>query len=361
MAKFDITGNYDKVSDAYIYDANNRISKNITYTENSNEIFIYSNYPEYLEDSHIGDKGTAKYINRVDVKNKTKMLIYLTHHLEKLKGTYYLAIRVYNPSTSSTVKFTKLHEGFSNSTSWNNPGYAWEDFFSNRSDSLTLSPRSSGWLAVKTITKTGNSGGAFLDYFGEFTVNNPFSIAIYICKNKNNIPDSTSAINWTPSDFTYSGYANNYSLIGNKTLDMADALVSYRNSFFFGISNPYGGLGETIEKVPFYATQSGEKVTNNIGNYGLQYKLSFKFKNTSNKAVKVKCYLISNTASHFAGLASVNGTSKFLDSSGSSNRWNFHTTETITKSSGIVTIDFTYCHLALGSRGAILQFEAVEV
>lgn len=38
----------------------------------------------------------------------------------------------------------------------------------------------------------------------------------------------------------------------------------------------------------------------------------------------------------------------------------FHTTDTITKSNGSVTINFTYCHFALGSRGAILQFEAVE-
>lgn len=359
MAKFDIPGNYDKVSATDFNNAWNHLSNHIEYTKNSNEIFIYSNYPEYLEESHLGDGTKPKYINRVNVSGKTKMMIYSTHHLEKLSGTYYLAIRVYNPSTSKTVRFTKQHEGFYNSNSWNNPGYAWEYFFPNKSESLTLAPGTSNWLTVKTLSKTGNGDGSFFDYFGEFTVNNPFHIAIYVCKDKNAIPDSTSAIDWNSSNVTYSGYANNYLLSGSKTLDMADALVSYKNSFFFGISNPYEGLGGTTEKIPFYATQNGNKVSNNIGNYGLQYKLKFTFKNTSNKDIRGKCYLISNPNSHFAGLASINGTSKFLGASGSNNRWNFHTTDKITKSNGSVTIDFTYCHLALGARGAILQFEAV--
>lgn len=358
MAKFDIPGIYDTVSTAYFNDAWDHISPHISYTKGSKEIFIYTNYPEYLDENHIGDSGTAKYINRVDVSGKTKLMIYLTHHLQNLSGTHYLAIRVYNPSTSNTVKFTKLHEGFNNSTSWNNPGLAWEDFFPGKSDSLTLAPGTSDWLAVKTISQLNN---AFLDYFGEFTVNNPFSIAIYICKNKNNIPDSTSAIGWNAStNPTFSGYSDFYSLSGNETIDMADALVSYRNSFFFGISNPYQGLGGSTEKMTVYTPQGGSPTDANLANYGIKYNLKFTFKNTSNKNVKVKCYLISNPLSHFAGLASINGTSRFLNST-DGNRWNFHTTETIASSGNPVTIDFTYCHLGLGNRGAILQFEAVEV
>ena len=147
---------------------------------------------------------------------------------------------------------------------------------------------------------------------------------------------------------------------GNETIDMADALVSYRNSFFFGISNPYQGLGGSTEKMTVYTPQGGSPTDANLANYGIKYNLKFTFKNTSNKNVKVKCYLISNPSSHFAGLASINGTSRFLNSA-EGNCWNFHTTETIASSGNPVTIDFTYCHLGLGNRGAILQFEAVEV
>ena len=361
MAKFDIPGNYDKVSNAYFNDAWDHLSTHITYSKNNNEIFVYSNYPEYLENSHRGDASTPHYINKVDVSGKTKMLIYATHHLEYLSGSYYFAIRVFNPSSTKSVQFTKAREGFSNSNSWFNPGYAWEDF-NNKYDSLTLGPNETNWLVTKAVPTTGNSSGSFLDYFGEFEVNNPFTIAIYICKNINNVPGITYELDWDNHN-TYSGFANNYSLNCTKTLDMADALVSYEKSFFFGISNPYEGLGGNSEKVTFYPNQSAYGAVNeNIGNYGLQYNFRFTFKNTSNKPVKVKCYIISNTRSHFAGIASLNRASKFLSSENSSdpNRWNFHTTNTIAPSGNSVTIDFTYCHLALGSRGAILQFEAVE-
>lgn len=163
---------------------------------------------------------------------------------------------------------------------------------------------------------------------------------------------------------TYSGSSNCYSLTGSKTLDMADALESYGYSFFFGISNPQEGLGGSTEKVPISLTQGGTVTTaNNVGNYGLQYKLTFNFENTSTTPIKVKAYIISNPISHFAGISSQNGCSKFLntENSESNNRWNFYTSPIITKTSGTITIDFKYCHLALGSRGAILQFEAVPV
>ena len=364
MAKFDIPGNYDRVTTAYFNDARNHLSTAINYTKGSNEIFIYSNFPEYLEDSHLGDANRPCYINRVTVNNKQKVLIYLTHHLEKLKGNYTLGIRVYNPASSGSITFTKKHEGYSNTNSWSNPGYAWEDFFATKSGTTTVYAGESKWLATKSINYTGNSGGSFLDYFGEFTVTGSFVIAVYVCKNINNISDTTYPISWTSSNVTYSGSSDCYSLTGSKTLDMADALVSYRNSFFFGISNPQDGLGGSTEKVPITLTQGGTVTTaNNVGNYGLQYKLTFNFKNTSSTPVQVKAYIISNPASHFAGISSSNGCSKFLSSeqSTSSNRWNFYTSPTIKSSSTPITIDFTYCHLALGSRGAILQFEAVPV
>ena len=139
MAKFNIPGNYDRVTTAYFNDAWDHLSTAINYTKGSNEIFIYSNFPEYLENTHLGDANTVLgsnykpcYINKVTVNNKQKVLIYLTHHLERLNGSYTLGIRVYNPASSGSITFTKKHEGYSNSNSWSNPGYAWEDFFANK-------------------------------------------------------------------------------------------------------------------------------------------------------------------------------------------------------------------------------------
>lgn len=363
MAKFNIPGNYDRVTAQYFNDAWKYLSTAIDYTQGSNEVFIYSNFPEYLEDTHLGDADYPCYINRVAVDNKENVLIYLTHHLEKLSGSYTLGIRVYNPASSGSITFTKKHEGYSNTNSWSNPGLAWEAFFADQSGTTTVSAGESKWLAQKSISLTGNAGGSFFDYFGEFTVTGSFVIAVYVCKNINKVPDLTYSISWN-NNATYSGYSDCYSLTGSKTLDMADALVSFRNSFYFGISNPEEGLGSANEKVPIHLTQGGTATTaDNVGNYGLQYKLTFNFKNTSSTPVQVKAYLISNPVSHFAGISSANGCSKFLntENESSNNRWNFYTSPTITSSSGTTTIDFTYCHLGLGSRGAILQFEAVPV
>ena len=369
MAKFDIPGNYDNVTSAFFNDAAAHFSDPIDFRKGSNEIFIYTNYPEYLNESHLGDGDTPRYINKVEVTGKQKVLIYLTHHLEDLEERdYTLGIRVYNP-TSRTITFTRQHEGYSNTNSWDNPGYAWEDFFATKKATIPVPSNDSVWLTTKSITQTHNMSGSFLDYFGEYTVDGSFLIAVYVCKNINNIPDLTHVIDW-PGAPTYSGYSDCYSLTGSKTLDMADALVSYRNSFFFGISNPMRSFPyNPSENVPVHLVQGGtlnvDNPDDNVGNYGLKYNLKFTFKNTSSTPVKVKAYLIGNNSSHFAGLASLDGCSKFLKTEyaqpGDSNRWNFYTSDTITNSSGSVTIDFSYCHLALGSRGAILQFEAVPV
>ena len=108
-----------------------------------------------------------------------------------------MAIRVYNPN-NGTITFTKVHEGYNNkasSSEWNNPGLAWEDFFVNRSGSVSVAGNTSEWLVVKDITKYGTSQGySFLDYFGEFTVTGDFVIAVYICKNINAISSNASDI-----------------------------------------------------------------------------------------------------------------------------------------------------------------------
>ena len=370
MSTIDIPGNYDRVTATYIGNASNHFTSAPSYTKGSNEILIYSNYPEYLTDSHLGDASYPVYINRVTVTNKNKMLIFISHHLEQLSSNsnYYLAIRVYNPNTSGTIVFTKQHEGYSNTNNWNNPGYAWEDFFTAKSGTVSVPYGQSKWLVTKPITNKGNSSGSFLDYFGEFTMNttSQFVIAVYVCKNVANIPGTTYEIPWSTSNVTYSGHSTAYSLTGSKTLDMADALVSYNNSFYYGISNPQEGWGSSTEKVSIITTQGPTVTTaNNVGNYGLQYKLTFNFKNTSSTPVKIKAYLISNAESHFAGLSSQNGCSKHLHTnvSASSNRWNFYTSPNKISNTGStipITIDLTYCHLALGSRGAFLQFEAVK-
>ena len=368
MATINIPGNYDRVSTSFINTAMQNIRDTIDYTKKSNEIFIYSNFPEYLTDEHLGDGNTPCYINKVSVPTRKSMLIYLTHHLDYLSGNYTLGIRVYNPNSNS-ITFTKKHEGYSNTHSWNNPGYAWEDFFANKSGTTTVPGKTSVWLVQKEINKTGNAGGSFFDYFGEFDVSGEFVIAVYVCKNINNIPESGgNAIDWTNNDVTYSGYSNNYTLNGTKELDMANALVSMYESYFFGISNPQQGLGSSVEKIPItlsYDNQTEVTTEDNVGNYGLQYDLKFTFTNSGNTPIRVKAYIISNHESHFAGLSSENGCSKFLytndgGNNTSNNRWNFYTSDIISKS-GSATIDLTYCHLALGSRGAILQFEAVPV
>lgn len=367
MAKFDIPGNYDRVSTAFISDVSKHFSSPISYSKGTNEIFVYSNYPEYLNSNHLGDGNNPVYISKVTANNKSKLMIYVTHHLDNLtNGPYKLAIRVYNPG-QSRISFTKLHEGYSNTASsndWRNPGFAYEDFFANRSGTTYVNGNSSAWLVEKSINKYGtNQGYSFLDYFGEFSVTGSFVIAIYICKNTANISSNAGEISWNTSQVTYSGYSNSYSLTGRQAINIADALVSYESSFFYGISNPYQNWGGSTEKVTMYATQNSIPVTNNIGNYGYQYKLSFTFSNTSGRPVQIKSYLISNNQSHFAGLSSMNGCSKFLSSaeSSSSNRWNFHTVNRMESGASPITIDFNYCHLALGSRGAILQFKAIEL
>ena len=367
MAKFNIPGNYDRVSNAFISDVSEHFSNPINYSKETNEIFVYSNYPEYLNSNHLGDGNNPVYISKVTANNKSKLLIYVTHHLENLTdGPYKLAIRVYNPGQTG-ISFTKLHEGYSNtasSTDWRNPGFAYEDFFVSRSGTTYVDVNSSAWLVEKDINKYGtNQGNSFLDYFGEFSVTGSFVIAIYICKNKSNISSNAGEIVWNTSQNTYSGYSNSYSLIGSESIDMADALVSYEHSFFYGISNPYQNWGGNSEKVTMYATQNHIPVVNNIGNYGYQYKLSITFSNTSGHPIQIKSYLISNNQSHFAGLSSLNGCSKFLSclEDNSSNRWNFHTVNRMENNASPITIDFDYCHLALGSRGAILQFKAFEL
>lgn len=370
MAKFNIPGNYDMVSTAFISDVSARFSTPITYTKGNNEIFIYSNHPEYPTSAHLGDGSTPVYINKVTANNKSKVLIYVTHHLDNLtEGPYKLAIRVYNPSSSSPITFTRLHEGYSNTASsndWKNPGYAYESFFANSAGTIPVGKQSSEWLVVKDINNYGKGNGfSFLDYFGEFSVTGSFVIAIYICKNINNISSNAGEVEWKTSYSTYSGYSDCYSLTGSYDFDAANALVSYENSFFYGISNPYQNWGSPSEKITMYATQNKIPVTNNIGNYGYQYKISATLRNTSTKPVQIKLYLISNNQSHFAGLSSLNGCSRFLtcqsDDPRSSNRWNFYTVNRMESKAAPITIDFTYCHLALGSRGAILQFEATEL
>ncbi len=369
MAKFDIPGVYDKVPNQYFLDAWDQMAgKNpqdlINYTKNNNEIFIFTNDPEYLTNSHLGDASPARYINRVEVSGKNKMMLYLTHHLERLSGNYTLGIRVYNPSASDSITFIKKHEGYSNSDSWNNPGYAWEDFFTNKGGTTSVNPRESKWLVTKSITATGNSNGSFLDYFGEFEIPNSssFVIAIYVCKNIANIPDETFVIPW--SGVTHSGYSNCYTLTANKTIDINGAFNDPGHSYFYGISNPEEGLGSQSENIPITLAQ-GQTVNTGLGYYGLPHIMKFNFKNTGTRQLKVKAYLISNSSSHFAGISSLNGCSKFLanheNSDNVPSRWNFYESPVITNSSGTVTIDFTYCHLGLGNRGAILQFEAVEV
>ena len=73
---------------------------------------------------------------------------------------------------------------------------------------------------------------------------------------------------------------------------MADALVSYEHSFFYGISNPYQGWGSSDERITMYATDDKIPVTYNIGNYGYQYKMSFRFRLAHNTELFEERYIL---------------------------------------------------------------------
>ncbi|MFQ7292459.1 MAG: hypothetical protein ACLRQ0_09520 [Monoglobales bacterium] len=202
----------------------------------------------------------------------------------------------------------------------------------------------------------------------KFTTSGTIDVAVYFCNDLTAVllEDAICIPRTSSNQESYAGKANNFYISTTKTLYAADAFASYYSSYFFGIAM-YKKSGNSTEHNPIQLVQGGTASenasypNNNLGNYGLQYAMSFKLRNNHDKRVKFRGYIISNSASHCCGIQSGGiAKGKFIEpNAGGYNRWQFYESGYINKDS-YVDIDFQYMHLSKESAPGIIQFEVAE-
>ena len=211
-----------------------------------------------------------------------------------------------------------------------------------------------------------------LEYLMKFTTTGDVYVAVYFCTSISKIPADGGTYIPRNGEESYSGTARKFYISTSKTLYAADAMASYYNSYFFGLTPYNGKVTNTNEHNPITLVQGGtasetalNKSDRNLGNWGLQYAMNFTLKNNYSKPVKFKGYIISNPISHCAGIRSGNSVDGvFLEPNESNenpdnNRWQFFESTTLPANTGSVTIDFQYMHLSKGNAPCLMQFEVV--
>ena len=342
----------------------------LSFTTYNDQTLVYCNQPEAVLAKHFVGSSAATtnyYVNRSSVK-KGDCMVYASYDLLGCPNGYF-AIRIYNPnSTSVTVK--KVNEGFSHSGSWDLAINAWKQFSNGVSESAkSIAAKSSIWITTKSVTPSSNR---LLEYLMKFTTTGDVYVAVYFCTSISKIPADGGTYIPRNGEESYSGTARKFYISTSKTLYAADAMASYYNSYFFGLTPYNGKVTNTNEHNPITLVQGGtasetalNKSDRNLGNWGLQYAMNFTLKNNYSKPVKFKGYIISNPISHCAGIRSGNSVDGvFLEPNESNenpdnNRWQFFESTTLPANTGSVTIDFQYMHLSKGNAPCLMQFEVV--
>lgn len=331
----------------------------LRYTKYSDQTMLYCNHPETVSSTYLGDNNYC--INKATI-NTSEALLYASCNSGVNSVTKFV-VRVYNPNSYS-VTIKKVNSGFNCTNNWYPQVGTYESFFNAVSVSNTIPAHQSVWIEDESVLANGR-----FEALMKYTLTGTLVMAVYLCKNKNNIGDNPS---YPPiSKNEYSGTASAFYISTSNTLAATDLLASYYNSAFYGIFSK-NFSGNSTESNPITLLQGGtasedSSTYNNVGNYGLQYAFSTTLKNDKTSGrVKFKGYVISNPEGHCAGISS-GGVAKamFLGTNGAGsgagyNRWNFCETNAINPGKSI-TLDYQYMHLGRGCTPGIIQWETVEV
>lgn len=286
----------------------------MTYTLNTESPWIYCNYPENVKEEHLGEKGY--FINRQSAPTGTGQIFY-EHSIREISVDCYHGIRIYN-GNNSNVTFKILNYGHANRTSRNQnleSAESWYKYFKDiNAATYTIAPKKSIWICEEKIpAKTGLFTGNL-----RFNTSAPVVIATYVYKNKNNIPDTTTFVPYsaTPGKTeskVYSGLGSGYFFTAKKqTLKISefpsDGIVNFithaRNNTNYTINGKSGTIQH--EYIPLtlvsnknliakYVGNTSNDPLHNLGNWCAQYYFPFTFINDTNKAVTIKCRVLSKS------------------------------------------------------------------
>ncbi len=271
------------------------------YTLNTENPWIYCNYPEKIAE-HPGCFGeNGKAVNRQSVSAGTGQIFY-SYNAEGVTHKMGIAIRVYNPGTSS-ISFKRLYYGHADSINnpgdfWNGMSYiSWEKFFASTSKGWTIPAKGSAWICDESIPAKAMFSGNL-----RFSTSGQAVIAVYLYKNsKNDIPASTTVYPYDNKSTVYSGCGNGYfftaSPITIKATDIiANSSVSFETNNRSSTNCTVNNKANTSEIIPIKIagtslTASASQTGNlrNLANWCAQYAIPVKFVNDTNVKFTFVC------------------------------------------------------------------------
>ncbi|UKI35048.1 MAG: hypothetical protein L6V93_12410 [Clostridiales bacterium] len=205
----------------------------------------------------------------------------------------------------------------------------------------------------------------------KYTLTGTLVMAVYLCKNKNNIGDNPS---YPPisKKTNIPEQLQHFYISTSNTLAATDLLASYYNSAFYGISSK-NFSGNSTESNPITLLQGGtasedSSTYNNVGNYGFAvcflHYVKKMIKHPEGLNLKVMSFQTPRAIVPVFRLA-VSQKAMFIGTNGAGsgagyNRWNFCETNAINPGKSI-TLDYQYMHLGRGCTPGIIQWETVEV
>ena len=344
MSNIEISKKFDGLSSLGINDINSLPINAITFARRNNEKLVYCNHPEQIKKGHFGED--KKFLNRVVVEKGKQTQLYASYEFKPVDSNNKIAVRVYNPnSITVSVGLTKI--GYNCSNNYDVACEAWKQYNKSSTNTrISIGAKQSAWLITK------NAPSTFVELLALMEANAQVVVAVYACKNVNNVPAETTCIERTEEDDdTYSGWSENYSLHATETLQASVLLAANKKSIFYWLANPTITNKNKNESIPIYLVQNGEEVSfengGNIGHYGVIYHFAMTLKNNTNKTVKFKGYILSNNKSLCAGIQSgSNADGYFLGSEGAGvgankMRWNFYESKAL-KPNEVLMPEFNY-------------------
>ena len=284
----------------------------INYSLNTNNKWIYCNYPEQLKTDALADKS-GYCLNRVeDVKDDGQ--IFYSYNAMELKNNFRFGVTVYNPN-HSTVTLTRTNYGHSDSKNdggWDAiPKVSWERFFKSTSKEFTIPAGKAIWICEEEIPAVCIFSGNL-----RFTTSAPVTISIFAFESKWDIPDDTKIYPYRFQDDAgntvgkqYSGYGNGYFLTASEiTIKLSDIL--HNDGIYFATNNQQNRMftvnnGKTPDEIiPIYIAGTNYEVNvrndkngyfQNIANWCAQYFIPIKLINDIGGTHKVKCSIVSTS------------------------------------------------------------------
>lgn len=281
----------------------------VNYSLNTENKWIYCNYPEGLTTEHFGhafaDSDSGSFCLNQQTVNGTGQIFYSYNAMDLLAldktEKCYFGISVYNPS-SSAITFTRKNYGHSNSKDdgWDGiPFKSWERFFQSSSKQFTIPSNKAVWICDEVIPSCIFTGNL------RYTTSGSAIITAFIYKTKSKIPDATSIYPYdkTQNHKQYSGYGNGYFFTASEiTIKLSDIVKN--NGVYFETNNgankmcTINGSSTTNELIPIHiagtsdiAQYGAKSPLHNIANWCAQYFFPIKLINDLGGTRQVRCWI----------------------------------------------------------------------